>query len=158
MDTSLVFGIIFASIVMGLLVFFGFRYISDMMSLGCESQTAQQMESLKSAVKSTLALSKGSVQEFKIIIQSTCASKICFVDSQNPDVENRDGGWIPSEQSTYIVTRNGYNVLVYGNGDVMAGHAIDKFKPYVNFCVTSSRDVMLRNNGKTVEITLPEFG
>ena len=152
----MVFGIVFAAIVIGLLVFFGFKYISEIISISCESQTQQQLENLKNTVKSTLALSKGSVQEFKVVIQSNCAPKICFVI---PDAPNAypEGGWNPDEFTTYLVTRNGYNVLIFGKGEKTDGYAVDKLKQTVNFCLTSTREVMLRNNGKTVEITLPEF-
>jgi hypothetical protein len=156
MDVSLIFGIIFTAIVMGLLIFFGFRYVSDMITINCDSQTAQQLVNLENAVKSTLSLSKDSVQEFKIIVQTNCAPQVCFV---NPDVPiaNPEGGWNPEEYATYLVTRDKFNVLVYGTGDKINGYTVDKFKPFVNFCLTSSRNVMLRNGGRNVEVTLPEF-
>jgi hypothetical protein len=158
MEVGLIFGIIFAAIVMGLLIFFGFRYISDMISISCESQVQQQAENLKNVAKSTLALSKDSAQEFKIIIQSNCVSRMCFVNTDNPQVENNEWGWIPSEFLTTMVSRYGYNVIITRPDGAIDGYQIDKLKPSVNFCLTSTKEVTLRNAGKTVDVTLPEFG
>jgi hypothetical protein len=157
MDMALVFGIIFAAIVMGLLVFFGFKYINEMFAMSCESQTGQLTENLKNVVRSTSALSKGSVQEFKIIVQSTCATRICFVDPQHPEIENTEGKWVPDELTTYLVSRNKYNLIITEKDGGIKGYIIEKLKPYVNFCLTSTRDVTIRNTGAMVEITLPEF-
>lgn len=156
MDVGLVFGIIFAAIVIGLLVFFGFKYINEMISISCESQTQQQIENLKNVIKSTLALSRDAVQEFKIIIQSNCAPKICFV---NPDDSGAyaEGGWVPNDFLTTMVSSYKYNVVIIKANGAIDGYKIEKFKPLVNFCITSTRDVMFRNSGKMVEITLPEF-
>lgn len=161
MEVGLIFGIIFAAIVMGLLIFFGFRYISDMISVTCESQVQQQAENLKNAARSTLALSKDSAQEFKIIIQSNCVSRMCFVDPDNPQVENKEWGWVPSEFLTKMVSSYKYNVVITRPDGTIDGYAIDKLVPSSNFCLTSTRDVTLRNavrSGKAfVEITIPEL-
>ena len=156
MDTSLVFGIIFAAIVIGLLVFFGLKYINEMMLVTCESQIGQQITNLRNAVKSTLSLSRGSSQEFRLLFPG-CANKICFVDVNHPEIENSGEGWVPTEFTTTLVSSNKYSFLVFKPDNRVEGYTIDKFKPYVNFCISSSRDVILRNTGTTVEITLPEF-
>jgi hypothetical protein len=128
-----------------------------MFSISCESQTGQIMENLKNTVKSTLTLSKGSSRELKIILQSNCATKICFVDPQHPEIENKEGGWIPDEFSTYLVSRNKYNFLIFEKEGGIKGYTIEKMKPYVNFCITKTKEVIVRNTGTFAEITLPEF-
>jgi hypothetical protein len=156
MDTGLVFGIIFAAIVIILLMVFGFRYINEVFFISCESQTGQQIVNLENAVKSTLTLSQGASQNLKIIIPN-CLERMCFVDPDHPEVENIGGGWSPDEFTATLVSRYGYNVvLVKSNGEI-DGRQIDKFRPYVNFCITSSKEVTLRNIGTLVEITLPGF-
>lgn len=158
MEVGLIFGIIFAAIIMGLLIFFGFKYISDMISISCESQVQQQTENLKNAAKSTFSLSKDSAQEFKIIIQSNCVSRMCFVDPEHPEVQNMEWGWVPNEFLNKMVSSYKYDVIITRPDGAVDGYQIDNLKPSVNFCLTSTRDVTLRNVGKTVDVTLPEFG
>ncbi len=160
MDTGLVFGIIFAAIVVSLLVFFGFRYINEMVSVTCESQIGQEITDIRSAVRATLSLSRGSSQELRLVHPS-CLRKICFVDAGHPEIENAGAGWEPTEFTTDLVSRYKYSVLLFRPDGGIEGHAIDKFGPSVNFCVSSTKDVVLRNTGTAVEIAplqqLPEF-
>lgn len=156
MDTGLVFGIIFAAIVITLLLVFGFDYINKLFSISCDSQTGQQMINLKNVVKSTLTLSQGSSQEIKMLIPS-CVQKVCFVDPQHPEVDNSEWGWIPNDFLINMASRYNYNFIIIRNDGSIDGYEIEKLKPYVNFCLTSSRDVTIRNLGTLAEATLPEF-
>ena len=152
MEVSLVFGIIFASIVMGLIVFFGYNYINQMMTLSCQSQLGQQIENMKSTIKSTLTLSKGSAQEFDILLQSNCATKICFVDPEMASIENEADGWMPDEFTAYFASRNKFNIIIFKPDKGMDGYEIAKLKPSANFCLTSSRKVIFRNTGVLVDV------
>jgi len=156
MDTALVFGIIFAAIVIMLLMFFGFRYINDWMGVSCDSQIGQQVTNLKGAVKATLTLSKDASQETRILIPG-CIKKVCFVDPDHPEINNKEGGWVPNEFLMQTVSSYKYNVVLIRSDDGIEGYDIQKFRPYVNFCLTSSEDVILRNIGTLVEVTLPGF-
>lgn len=157
MNVGLVFGIIFAIIVMGFTLFFGFKYINEVMSLSCESQMGQQVTNLENGVESTLALSMDSVQKLKIIIPA-CIEKMCFVDPDYPELESAEGGWAPDGFLTDFISRYKYNVVIIKSSGQIDGYEIDKFKPYINFCLTSTKTANLRNTGTIVEITLPEFG
>ena len=154
MNVGLIFGIIFAAIVIILLLFFGFKYINEVMVLGCESQLGQQITNLKKAVGSTLALSEGASQELRMLIPR-CVERVCFVDPKHPEFKGE--GWVPNEFTTKLVSRYGYNVVVIKSNGGVDGYKIDKLKPYVNFCLTSSDDVIIRNAGALVEIMPPEF-
>lgn len=156
MDVGLVFGIIFAAIVIILLVFFGFKYINEVMVLSCESQAGQQVKNLESVVKSTFALSKGGSQELRIIVPN-CIERFCFADPDHPEIENVGGGWNPNEFVTNLVSRYRYNVILMKSNNAVDGYRIENFKPYVNFCLESSRNVIVRNQGAFVDVTLPEF-
>jgi hypothetical protein len=156
MDTALVFGIIFAAIVITLLLFFGFDYINKLFSISCESQIGQQMTNLKNVVKSTLTLSKDSSQTIKMLVPS-CVQKVCFVDSEHPDLDNEEWGWTSNPFLINMVSSYGYNFIIFRNDGSIDGYAIEKFKPYVNFCLEASRDVTIRNIGTIAEATLPEF-
>ena len=155
MNVGLVFGMIFAAIVIGLLLLFGVKYFGEMSEAACESQMGQQITNLRNAVRSTLTLSKDSVQELRVIV-SGCFEKICFVDPNHPE-DYPEAGWDPENHVRLIVTNEKSNVIIYKSSGVVKGHKIEKFRPYVNFCMPSTKTVTLQNTGKLVEITLPEF-
>ena len=154
MDTGLVFGIIFAAIVMGLLLFFGFRYINDMMAAGCDSQAGQQVTNIRNVAKSVLTFSKGSTQSVKILMPA-CFSKMCFIDPGHPEVANVMAGWAPGDIENIMVSRYKYNIIAYRNGGGIDGYIVEKMKPDVNFCITSTGDITLKNAGTYVEIVSP---
>lgn len=156
MNVGLIFGIIFATIVIILLLFFGFRYINEVMFLSCESQMGQQIVNLEKAVKSTLSLSMDASQKLKIIVPG-CIEKFCFVDPRYPEITNTEGEWVPNEFITTFVSSYGYNIVIIKSNGEIDGHKIDKFRPYVNFCITSTNTITLRNTGTLVDATLPEF-
>lgn len=156
MNVGLVFGIIFAAIVIILLLVFGFRYINEVMFLGCESQTGQQIVNLEKAVKSTLTLSQDASQELRILVPG-CIGKMCFVDPDHPEIENPGGGWIPNEFTVSLASRYKYNVIMIKSDGGIDGYKIEKFRPYVNFCLESSENVILRNQGTFIDITLTGF-
>lgn len=155
MNVGFIFGMIFAAIVIGLLLLFGVKYFGEMSEAACESQMGQQITNLRNAVRSTLTLSKDSVQELRVIV-SGCFEKICFVDPNHPE-DYPEAGWDPENHVRLIVTNEKSNVIIYKSSGVVKGHKIEKFRPYVNFCMTSTKTVTLQNTGKLVEITLPEF-
>jgi len=155
MNVGLLFGVIFASIVIGFVLFFGVTYIGDMNNVSCASQLGQQMTNLESAVRSTLSLSQGSSQELKILVPG-CFQKICFVDPEDPE-KNPQQGWDPDRGVLSIVESQENNVIVYMPGGTVDAYRIDRFEPYVNFCITSTENVILKNTGREVQITLPEF-
>ena len=156
MNVGLVFGIIFAAIVIVLLLIFGGRYIQDIFVISCESQVGQRIVDIEKAVKSTYTLSQGSYQELRVMMPD-CMEKVCFVDPDNPELDNPAGDWESSEFMTDLVSRYKYNVLMIRPSGGVDGYKIDKMKPYVNFCLTSTKTVILRNKGSLVDITLPEF-
>jgi hypothetical protein len=156
MDVSLVFGIVLAAIVIGLLMFFGYDYISKMLSLSCESQLGQQIQNMKNKVKSTLTLSKGAAQEFDIMLQSNCVTKVCFVDPDQASIENKEAGWEADEFTSSFASKNSYNVIIIKPGNGIDGYQIAKLKPSVNFCLTSSKKVIFRNTGTLVDVSQPK--
>lgn len=156
MNVGLVFGIIFAAIVIGLLMFFGFKYINEVVDLSCQSQMGQQIVNLEKAVDSTMTLSRGGSQKYNFLFPS-CLERVCFVDPDNPGVDNPEGGWESTEFMIDLVSRYKYNLIFIEPNGGFEGHVIDKVKPYVNFCLTSAKEVTLLNTGRTVEISLPEF-
>lgn len=155
MNVGLIFGIIFAVIVMGFLLFFGIQYFGEMTEAACKSQLGKQITDLENSVRSTLSLSQGSVQKLRLMVPS-CYEKICFVDPEHPD-RYPEGDWDPEEHVKLIARDEGRNVVVYKSSGLVKGYTMDKLKAYVNFCVSSSKEVSLVNTGRQVEITLPEF-
>ena len=155
MDVGLMFGVIFAVIFIGFLLAFGTGYITNFMNLNSEATMKQQVNSLKFSVKSASNLAQGSIEKIKLIVPSGY-KKVCFVDPEY-SLSNPAGNWESSEFLISMITKYKYNILIFGQDDLPEGDVIEKAKPYQNFCITSSRELILRNTGAIVEITLPEF-
>ena len=155
MNVGLVFGIIFAVIVIGFILFFGIKYMGEMSETACKSQAGQQISNLEKAVKSTLALSQGSSQELRVILPN-CYEKMCFVDTEHPE-SYPEGGWEPDERTKMMTYQEKKNVFLFKPNGVVEGWRIEKLKPHINFCMSSTKKVILRNTGSLVEIALPGF-
>lgn len=155
MNVGLIFGIIFAAIVIGLVAFFGISYIGDMGNVSCMSQVGQQITNLEAAVRTTLSLSQGSSEEIRLIVPG-CLDKFCFVDPEHT-TDNPTDGWSPEDHVEIMVRNEDGNVVIYNPSGTVDTYKIDKVKPYVNFCIESSEELVLRNQGTFVEVALPEF-
>ncbi len=155
MNVGLIFGIIFAAIVIGFLLMFGMGSVTDLFNISGNAQLGQQVVNLQSKVESTFNLAYGSVQEFKFVLPPG-VKKICFVDPDNP-FSNPDGSWESNKFLDTYISRYSYNLLVFKGDDLPEGYVIKKLKPNQNFCMTKTRKITLKNLGSVVEVTLPEF-
>jgi hypothetical protein len=153
MDVGLIFGIIFASILIGFLMFFGIKYIGEMQDMSCRSQLGQQIDSLKTSTKYVLSLSMGSSQSFTFMVPG-CAKKVCFVNADSPE-ENKELDWDPQTVERMLVVNEKYNVLIYNPDGSISGHKLDKLRPLVNFCIRKTEDIRLKNIGTLVELSPP---
>ncbi len=151
MNVGLVFGIIFAAIVIGFLLFFGFKYVNEMFSVNCEAILGDQIMKLKDQVSKTFHLSMGSTQEFVMIVPS-CVEKICFV---NPEDPSSYGNWETNNVLTRMILVNKYNLIVFDRDKTFSGYRIDHMRTDYNFCVSSKKTLILRNDGSFVVISLP---
>jgi len=151
MNVGLVFGIIFTAIIIGFLLFFGFKYINEMFGVNCEAILGDQIIKLREQVGKTFQLSLGATQEFALTIPS-CVEKICFVD---PDHPGSYGNWETNNVLTRMILQNRYNMIVFNKDQTFNGYVTDHLKTEDNFCVSSKQTLLLKNDGSFVIIKLP---
>jgi hypothetical protein len=152
MNVGLLFGIIFAIIVLGFVMFFGYDYISKFLGISGEASLVQQILTLEGEVKDVFNLAMGSTKEFRITIPSN-VGRVCFVNPENPE-SNPSGGWEMNVILTKMITSYQYNVLILDReGRFDDGKKIDHLIPNQNFCISSGKRLLLKNEGKFVSIS-----
>ena len=156
MNVGLIFEIIFAIIVMGMLVVFGMQYFGAVIEVSCESHIGQEMINIEEAVDKVRTFSQGSAIEL-IVLVPNCVERVCFVDPQHPEVENKKGGWMTNDFISDLVSSNGHNVVLLKNDGSYDGYTVSKLKPLVNFCITSKEKTTVRNMGSMIEISLSDL-
>jgi len=153
MDVGILFGIILAIIVMGFVIFFGYRYVSDMTCIQGDSTTAQQIINLEKSVQDTFSLSMGSSKDFTLMV-GACSGKVCFVDTANTE-SNPAGGWETNNVFDDLVTSEKLNILILDSkGNYKEGREIKNMKPAENFCISSAKKLLLTNKGRYVSISI----
>jgi hypothetical protein len=140
MNVGLIFGIIFAAVIIGFLLFFGFVYLNDMINANCEAMMGDQLIKLREQVGKTFRLSLGATQEFEIIIPS------CVEDPSSY------GNWETSNAINIMVKSYGYNMIVFGKDQTFDGHKIDHLTAEYNFCIHSKETLLLKNDGSLVMV------
>ena len=101
MDVGLVFGIIFAVIVIGALFVYGFDLIGGFFCTGNDAQTLKAVKNLETSVKDIYTLSEGSTTPFKLYLPGD--SRICFINPDDPN-PNRARGWDPDSTLIELLT------------------------------------------------------
>jgi len=148
MNIGMVFAIIFAVIVLGFVIVFGWQQIVNIMCLGNEAQTGKAIKDLETSAQSLYGKALGSSSVFKLAIPGD--SKFCFINSSNPR-SNPGGGWRPDPVIERMIENNGYN-LWYSHCSGQSGYEINHLLVSENFCVRSGAELYLENIGSGVSI------
>jgi hypothetical protein len=157
MDTSLVFAIIFASIVISLLVVFGGGQIAKMFCFNGIAQVDRSVRDLESKSDYVFKnLATGSSDNFKVSLPG--GSKICIVDPSSP---GPTATWFTNpDMQPLIENRIRYsnsNVwIVYGCGDDTEYKIANlRLAPgQENFCATSGDSIFIENTGDYVAASI----
>jgi len=154
MDTTLVFGIIFAIIVIGLLFVFGIEQIGGIFCLGNTAQVDKAVKDLENAVEGVYNLADGSALPFKVAISRN--ARICLINHSNTVPMNN---WNPHpdlyESINYTMYTKRQNVWIeYGCGPD-SGYRIRYLRISENFCVGGGTELYLENKGYYVTIERP---
>jgi len=148
MNVGLVFGIIFAAILIGFVLFFGFNYINEMFDINCKATVGDQIIKIREITDKTFRLSLGAKQEYVLLIPP-CVEKICFVDHEDPFSY---GNWETNSVLTRLITENEYSVIIFEKDETFEGYVVDHLKPDYNFCVSSKKTLLLTNDGPFVMV------
>ncbi len=152
MQVGMVFGIIFALIVMAMVLTFGSGMIADMMCMGSLGQTNKAIEDMADAVSRVHSLDEGSSSPFDVSLPSS--ARVCFVDPEDPS-PSITGGWMP-DPGLFIeeeIQANGYNIwLEYNCGESDRGFSMRYLETESNFCAERGDRLLLTNTGMTVSV------
>ena len=155
MNTGMVFGIIFAILVIGMLFVFGIDQIANIFCVSNVAQTNKAVSDLENAVENVFNLAEGSAMPFKVSIPRN--AEICFVNYSNPVPMNT---WNPDPDMYNIIsnriTANRFNIWIkYGCGTSDTGSKISYLRVSENFCAGLGTDLYLENKGYHVAIERP---
>lgn len=149
MNVGMVFMVIFAIVVMGLVLVFGMEQIINLFCFANEAQTIKAIKDLENEVDNLYILAEGASKQFDLGIPGD--AEFCFVNPSNPGA-NLLKGWDPDPVIVSIITENGYN-LWYTHCTGQSGYKIPYLLPSYNFCVKSGVILYIENKGAYVDIT-----
>ncbi len=154
MNTSLVFGIIFAIIVIAFVLVFGAEQITNIFCVGNTAQVSKAVNDLENEVENVYNLGQGSSMPFLVKIPKD--SLICLINYDDPSPMNN---WNPDpdifESINYSVRNKGQNVWIdYGCAND-EGYRISHLRLSENFCVDTGTELYLENMGSYVRIERP---
>ena len=149
MDVSMVFMIIFAVVVVGLVLTVGVGQITNIFCYASDAQAAKALKSLESESDNLYVLAEGSGKRFDLGIPAD--AEFCFVNPSSPGA-NIIKGWNPDPVVVSMITESRYNIW-YRHCSGQNGYKIAYLLPSQNFCVRSGSDVYLENRGTHVDVT-----
>lgn len=154
MNVDFVFGIIFALIVIGLLLFFGFEQITKIIGINKDVLLKEQMTNLEKTADKVFEMSMGSTQDFDFKFYDVL-EKVCFINTDDPS-PNPGEDWDPTPFLVNITDRYHPNMIVFEK--VAAGLAkpdwynISHISPDQSFCMVFEGKLWLENKGTYVNI------
>ncbi|HLC56908.1 MAG TPA: hypothetical protein VJJ23_06735 [Candidatus Nanoarchaeia archaeon] len=155
-QNQLIFIYIFAIVVIGLIVIFGYRAIKNFKDLGDEGQIVLFIDGIKNKVNDVYSLDKGSSIKLDDIILPSKVREICFVDVDMPlndiiddeliDQVVRDSLDSGSQNNLFFVPQRGQSLS-------KVRFFVEHIKPIENpLCVTDMR-ITLENKGDYVSVS-----
>ena len=153
MDVSMIFGIIFALILIGALLAFGLPLIEKYIKIGIDSEVLKTIDNLQKKVDEIYRLAENSAEEFKLSFPKDY--KLCFFNSSDPK-KHYSAGWDPDSTTLYRINQSRYNVWYYSGDDDARGDG--KAIPYLdiptekNFCVPGGSKVYVTKRWSGVSI------
>ena len=157
MDVSLIFGIIFTLIVIGLLLVFGGEQIANILGFGGQAQVLKTMDNLKNKVDDIYRLGEGSSEQFTLSFPKEY--RLCFFNSSNPAdrfYSDKSMTWDPDSTVKYVINASRFNVWYHRGEDDAAGSG--KSIPYLemptenNFCATGGKKVYIVKRYDWIEV------
>lgn len=153
MDVSMIFGIIFTIVVIGLVLIFGSGALQDLFCFGSDAQIIKEIKNIEKKVEDIYYLAENSGETHTISIPSS--QKICFFNSSDPSPRYTDSlhTWNPDSAYQRIIKNEGYNVWYY-SGCRQNGYTIPKLDlpANKNFCAPGGSKIYILKKWDWVEI------
>lgn len=159
MQAGLVFGLIFALILMAFIFVFAADQITLMLCTGSNAQVTKNVLEFEKVARDVLAATESSTDVFDVKIPEY--SKICFVNHSNPSTNQAGDWWIDPETLIDVeIMQSNYTVWVESNcGTFGQGKRIPYIEaaysgggPNKNFCAGPGDRLLLTSKGYSVGI------
>lgn len=155
----MVFALIFAVIMIGLIFVFALPQIRNLISVGGQAQMNKMIKDIEKEVDELYwNAGYGSTEVIEITLPSD--SRICFVDPENADQSGIYGEkwrtWTADKAIAALIKNEGYNVW-YFLGDDQNGYKVNHLVVSgKNFCTISGTELYMENTGQQVSVSLME--
>jgi|GEM_PF-717737 len=157
MDPSMVFGIIFTIIVMGVLIVFGWDQIATIFGFGGEAQIIRTIDNLNKKVDYIYRNAEGSRAEFTLAFPKSYS--LCFFNASDPSprfYSDKSMTWNPDQTVKFRINQSGFNSWWYAGGDTAQGKGYRfsylEIPTAKNFCSLGGTKLSIVNRGYSVEI------
>ena len=150
MNVGMLFGIIFAIVVIGFVLFLGSDQIASFLGVSQEAAFLQQMNDFGDEVSNVYSLAMGSIKSYSFKVPSSI-EKMCFVNPDDPSA-SPEGNWEPDDPLIRSVRNNGYNIVAFVKGKGFQGDTIENMIPEENFCISSATKILIENEGRYVSV------
>ncbi|MBI2675953.1 MAG: hypothetical protein HYX24_05815 [Candidatus Aenigmarchaeota archaeon] len=172
MNVHLVFGLVFAAIVLFLILFFGMQQIKGLFCFGQEAKLSKAVDDITRLSYETYQLAEGSSRLYRVDISRS--DRICFVSPSKPyprDWPKDEFDWKPEsivyEKMISDMSSQYYqsNMWVYSGckGGVGQGYKAVSVVPKArfggdsgNFCSSGGHTLFFENRGTEVEVSVKE--
>jgi hypothetical protein len=154
MGVGMVFGIIFAIVVIGMIMIFGSDAINSIFCMGNDAQMQKTIKNMQNFVDELYTHPSGSGDYF--IVNIPGGFWLCFMNSTNPSpvfYPEQHKTWNPDRVYQRIIKDEGYSIW-YNKCSGESGGKINHFfiSPEKNFCVKSGTELYFENMGRWVTI------
>ena len=155
MDTSMIFGIIFAIVLIVFILVFGTGALNDIFCFSADAQMVKELKNIEQSVGDIYYLAENSGDSHTISLPSS--QKICFVNSSNPAPRRYSDAtktWDVDIVYQRIIKNEGYNIWYYGCGKKQSGYSISRLEMPTenNFCATGGSKIYIIKRHDWVEI------
>ncbi len=144
----MVFGFVFAIIVIGFLLAGGLPMIQGILSAGEAATHNKNIEEFKKAVEGVYFTTTGSTDVFTAKVTGGI-ERICFLNPQNPQ-NNPRGDWFAEQVVQDLIQNKSYSLFVINQDGSGKGEVIERLSPDENFCIKTDRELLLVNKGRSV--------
>ena len=108
MNVGMVFAVIFAVVVVGLVLVFGMEQIINIFCFGSDAQAMSAIKNLENEVDNLYVLAEGASKRYDLGIPAD--AEFCFIDPSKADQANILKGWEPDPVFVSLIRENSYNI------------------------------------------------
>ena len=156
MQVGMIFALVFAVIMIGLIFVFALPMIGDLMNVGGQAQINKMIKDIETKIDNLYwNAGYGSSEVLKISLPAD--TRICFInpdDLSNAIYKEKWRIWSQDEAIKVMIRNEEYNLWYYYGEDqngYKVNHLLVSGK---NFCTISGTEIYLENTGKQVSVSL----